>query len=390
MARARGVQKGHLHKQGKMWYIAFREDDRNPDGSISRKRRNVRLGSTTELSKREARRIADADILGDVNKRAVQPASLVTVGEFVESRFIPNHVWALKASGKEHYKWALNKHVLPAMSNMRLRDVTSDFVQDLLKRKVEVDGLSVQSAKHIQNTISAVFNHAIAKGSHYGLNPTVGVVLPEMVRREAHAMSFQQAHALVKELPSPAAEMVLLSMTTSLNISELLGLRWKRVNLRDESTIAGGELIPVRTIAVRENNYRGQIGSLKAKSRRRNVPLSPVVVERLRALRERSAFQEADDLVFTNEGGRALDEKNLMRRVIKPIAERLGMPWVRWHVLRHTHATMADSVGMSFTDRQAQLGHSDTRMTMLYTHADLDRRRGAIEEIERRVLAGGI
>ena len=55
-------------------------------------------------------------------------------------------------------------------------------------------------------------------------------------------------------------------------------------------------------------------------------------------------------------------------------------------MFRHTHATLADKVGMAPSDRQAQLGHGDYRMTMLYTHEDLERRRHSIEAIENGVL----
>jgi integrase len=72
--------------------------------------------------------------------------------------------------------------------------------------------------------------------------------------------------------------------------------------------------------------------------------------------------------------------------VVQPVAEGLGMPWLGWHVFRHTHATLADKVGMAPTGRRAQLGHGDYRMTMLYTHADLGRRRHSIEATENGVL----
>ena len=75
-----------------------------------------------------------------------------------------------------------------------------------------------------------------------------------------------------------------------------------------------------------------------------------------------------------------------MNRVIKPAAKKLGMPWLGWHVFRHTHATLADRVGMAAVDRQAQLGHADYRMTMLYTHEDLERRRTSIQAIEAGLL----
>jgi len=63
------------------------------------------------------------------------------------------------------------------------------------------------------------------------------------------------------------------------------------------------------------------------------------------------------------------------------------MPWLGWHAFRHTHATLGEQIGMTLSDRQAQMGHGDVRMTMHYTHSDLNRRRVAVEAITERLLA---
>jgi integrase len=181
--------------------------------------------------------------------------------------------------------------------------------------------------------------------------------------------------------------MALLSMTASLNVAEMLALRWKRVNLSPEPAIVGGEILQPRTLAVRENYYRGQFGTVKARSRRRCVPLSTSVVRALSELRARSSFVGPDDLIFASRNGKPLDERNLLGRVIKPIAIKLGIPWLSWHVFRHTHATLGEEIGMTLSDRQAQMGHGDVRMTLHYTHSDLERRRAAVEAMANRLSA---
>ena len=62
------------------------------------------------------------------------------------------------------------------------------------------------------------------------------------------------------------------------------------------------------------------------------------------------------------------------------------MPWMGWHVCRHTHSTLAEELGMAFSDRQAQLGHSDYRMTLHYTHSNLQRRRQTLDLMADRLL----
>ncbi len=65
---------------------------------------------------------------------------------------------------------------------------------------------------------------------------------------------------------------------------------------------------------------------------------------------------------------------------------KLELPWLGWHVFRHTHATFGELIGMALSDRQAQMGHSDVRMTLHYTHSDLNRRRQSIEELTARLI----
>ena len=141
-----------------------------------------------------------------------------------------------------------------------------------------------------------------------------------------------------------------------------------------------------RSLAVRENCYRGKFGSVKAKSRRRNLPLSRTVVDALLEIRPASRFNGPEDLVFASRNGTPLNENNLLKRVLKPAGQRLGIPWLSWHVFRHTHATLGEQIGMALSDRQAQMGHGDVRMTLHYTHSDLNRRRQAIEAISDRLI----
>jgi integrase len=381
MARRRGTQKGHVHKQGKMWYVAYREDALDESGKIVRVRRNPPIGETKGVSKREAQRIADEEILNRVNSVSQRPGSMLTVRQFVDGRFKADVVKTKKHAGQLHYGYILDNHVLPALGDKRLRDVTHDDVQALINLKRD-SGLSSQTVIHIRNVTNRVFKYAKTKKAFYGELPTEDIEMAEKVTKDAHAMDFDSAVGLLDNLQGVslvAYAIVLLALTTSMNIAELLGLRRKRVNLSKNAIMLGDRLVDGESIAVRENYYRGVFGTVKQKSRNRDLPIPQVVLPVLRQLIDESRFKEPEGLVFATEKGTPLDEKNLMRRVIKPIAAKLKMPWMGWHVFRHTHCTLAEQLGMALSDRQAQMGHGDQRMTMHYTHLDLNRRRQTLD-----------
>lgn len=150
--------------------------------------------------------------------------------------------------------------------------------------------------------------------------------------------------------------MSLLSMMTSLNVSEMLGLRRKWVNLTDHPEVAAGEILPPFSLAVRENYYRGKFGWVKANSTCRIVPPSVGVGEALRRVLFASHHTSDEDLVFCSDDALPLNETNLCRRVLKPAVRKLGMRWLSWYVFRHTHATFGERIGMALSDRQAQMG----------------------------------
>ncbi len=76
-----------------------------------------------------------------------------------------------------------------------------------------------------------------------------------------------------------------------------------------------------------------------------------------------------------------------MRKHLKPAAKKLGLPGVTWHLLRHSHATMLDSVGTPIGTMQSLLGHSTPEITReIYLHAIPEEQRRAVESVERLVF----
>jgi integrase len=172
---------------------------------------------------------------------------------------------------------------------------------------------------------------------------------------------------------------------TTMNIAEICGLRWKRINLSAEPMISDGESIPGYHVAVREQWYRREFGSVKAKARRRNLPLPSLLVEALTMLRAFTKFNGPDDIVFAGKTGRPVDESAMLKRQIRKAAAAIGAPALGWHDLRRTFATLADQLGMTMGQRQALMGHSRAAMTMQYTHTPTEQARAALEQFAEKI-----
>ena len=96
--------------------------------------------------------------------------------------------------------------------------------------------------------------------------------------------------------------------------------------------------------------------TLKAGTRRRNLPIDPALAKILRGMASRLAFTGPDDPVFASSSGKPVDAHNLFNRVLKPIGAKLGMPWLGWHAFRHTHQMLIRQEAMSPADQMAMLG----------------------------------
>jgi integrase len=293
---------------------------------------------------------------------SVASDSGLTVLAFVATRFVPEHIATKTNAGRRHYQ-AILKHVLepaevnrifatgnsvskaklnenpnwPYLSHISLNQVTSEHVQQLISAAI-CKRYSAQTIKHIRNVIRAIFSHAMKEHCFTGENPAASILLPGMNRRESHALSLAQTTQLLERMHYPEREVALMAILTSMSIAEICGLQWRYVNLTDYFLTREGVPIPERSIAVRNQWYRGELSEVPA-SRKKDHPISPLLLKVLR-----NQFQSRSggwhDFVLTTKSGRPINQINLAARRLKRIGNQLGMPWISWQVLRRTRRSL--------------------------------------------------
>ena len=109
------------------------------------------------------------------------------------------------------------------------RGGTIDLQQFVLQKMDS--GLGWESANHLRNLMSKIFETAKKWNYFQGNNPAIGVSLPEKIPvREKHALQEIQIALLLSQLKEPVRTMVLLGILTGMRIGEILGLRRKDIN----------------------------------------------------------------------------------------------------------------------------------------------------------------
>lgn len=392
MARRRGQRSGHLYQKSGFWMLRYRVDTLDIDPVTLepiRDRIAVQVAASEgpqKVGKREAARIAWEEYLSKIDQSSARPGSMRTLADFVSERFTPDVVAQLKPSGQAHYTFILRKHVLPALGQMKLRDIATVQIQVMINSKLKA-GLSAQTCLHIKNAVSAILRHAKSMQWFAGELPTEYVRLPEMKTKECKALTWAQVCQLSNALPEPIATLVPFLALTGLRIGEAMGLRWKYVNLTDQFRIVGSEVIPPMCVAVRENFVMNAYQSLKTAKSSRNVPIADWFAPRLLSLFGLAKWQAPEDPMFAAECGRPIDRHNTSNRILKPAAKALGLGWASWHNLRHTSATLADQGGFSVTERQRILGHATQAMTQHYSHAEMGQMRERLEAmVDKKLL----
>ncbi len=134
---------------------------------------------------------------------------------------------------------------------------------------------------------------------------------------------------------------------------------------------------------------RPELGDLKTAKSRRSVTLPALAVAALARHRERlGALPLPSTPVFTDSRGGPLRKRNLLRRWFHPLVASAGLPPMRFHDLRHAHASLLLAAGVHPKVVQERLGHSQVSTTLdTYSHVAPSLQREAAGRIDE-LLAG--
>jgi len=357
-------QKGSISAIGRdSWRIRWRAYTVNRDRTVS----CIRHAETLrQMTKSEALEILQAR-LNAVKEQQLQPQVSLPFSEFVRVAWKPNAALRLRKSSMRIYSFNLDKHILPTLGEFPLRDIRRSDIESCLSR-LQQKGYAVSMLRSVRATISTVLEAAVSD-RYIAHNPAHGIRIREAdSKSEVRYFRQPEVQKLLLQLEDPCRTVVLVAVSTGLRIGEILALRWRRIDLLQN------------TIEVAETYSSGEFGPPKTRSSRRTIPISASLAEVFKRLRPRNC--EPEQLVFATSKGTPLNPKNLYNRQLAPACDAIELSRVSWHSFRHTHATLLHDAGESLKTAQSLLGHSDLETTLgVYTHAVPDSQRRAVERV---------
>lgn len=242
-------------------------------------------------------------------------------------------------------------------------------------------GLSAQTVTHHHRVLREALKQAV-RWQMLAVNPADAVKPPRAEHKEIQVLDEKGAAALLRPLEGTRFHLVaLLAVGTGMRRGELLGLRWQDIDLKS------GKL------AVRQNLQQTSSGLLfkspKTAKGQRSISLMPSTVTALRLHKRRQAalrlekgpeYQDCG-LVLCEDDGSPWTPNRFSAQWHKAVGER-GQK-VRFHDLRHTHATLLLRQGVHPKVVSERLGHATINITLdTYSHVMPDMQDEAAEKLD--------
>ena len=295
----------------------------------------------------------------------------------------------LKPGTRANYQQHIDDFIVPILGKIYLTDLRPvhchEFVQQI--KKADANG-KIRSAKTITNiiaTLSSMLDSAV-RLELISTNPASRLEKPKVEKKSIKVIEKSQQAEFLSAIKGNAYENIyLLGMHTGARISEVLGLRWSRINLDSGEIIIDAQLqrqrkgVMERTLApTKTNNIR-------------TVIVPGFIVSMLKTVKRTQAenrlkageiWNDPFGLVFTRADGSPIPHTTISND-FKRIATAIGKPELSFHALRHTYATDEIASGTDPKTVADTLGHSTVAMTMdVYAAASTDAKRAAAKRRE--------
>jgi integrase len=255
----------------------------------------------------------------------------------------------------------LRNHIVPFFQGKELGRIEPSDIERYIA--VKLGTLAPKTVRNHLNTMHSVFE--IGLRLDWCANNPVKLADRPVIKMTETRIKFLDQPELEKLLSTSYTKdafgsieptLYLTAAMTGLRQGELLGLRWRDVDLT------------ARKVRVVSPYVRGEFNEPKSEGSGRSVPLAQRVAEALAALRQRSAYATDGELVFCHpESGKPLDRSKLVRR-FKHAVGRAGVRLITFHELRHTFGTRMAAAGVPLRTIQHWMGHADSKTTQIYAH----------------------
>ena len=362
--------KGHIRPRGKgkgKWSVVLYQG-RDINGKT--KYSWHRVDGTKRDAERELTRL-----LHEMNTGTYIEPTKLTVAQYLE-QWISNHAEVnLAGTTSERYRSIVQLHLVPKLGKHLLTKLQPIHINEYYaeaQKNGRIDGNGGLSGRTVLQT-HRILRKALQDALRLGLisrNPADAVGTPRFERKETKVLNCEELAIVIRAAEnSPYYPAILLALGGGLRRGEALAVRWSDLDLEE------GIIAVQRSI---EQTSKGLRFKSPKSGRPRKLVLPQIVMDGLKIHKENQEGHRlmygpdyaGNNLVCAKPNGDPVNPDNFshyfrdfMKNNVKEVTQ------IRFHDLRHSHASVLGSKGIHPKVVSERLGHSSVNITLdLYTH----------------------
>ncbi|MEH7523876.1 site-specific integrase [Bacillus sp. JJ1503] len=320
-------------------------------------------------SKEEAE-VALAKLISNSRQSTAVSQSNMTLNEYMIQWFIERKN-KVERTTYNNNKAFFKYYISPALGCIKLSDMSPILLQNFANNLTAKGNLSAGTIHKIFDVLKVVFQRAVIF-KLISENYAKYVELPKLRKKEMNVWDLDQVNYFLSEIKEIRKAdfyytAYIIALLTGMRQGEILGLRWKDVSFNKK-------LIYIRQVLTHDGKEL-RLGT-KTIAGLRTISISDTLCEHLQKTKNDikelkriygKKFQD-NDLVICTKKGSPVNSSNLIRAFKKDI-QKVGLPIIRFHDTRHTHATMLIEQNINPKLISERLGHARIGITLdIYSH----------------------
>ncbi len=282
----------------------------------------------------------------------------------------------VKQSTMAAYLLILENHLLPAFGEND--SLPEQSVQSFVLEKIEC-GLSVKSIKDILIVLKMVMKFGVKNEwmNYYEWDikyPT------NSANKELEVLSVSNHRKILDHIQSHFTFTglgIYISLSTGLRIGEICALKWNDINITEGTITVSRTIERIYMVEGEKKHTELVISSPKTKNSCREIPMSKELLAIVKPLKK---IVNDDFYVLTNDEHPT--EPRTYRNYYNGLMEKLGIPKLKYHGLRHSFATRCIEAGCDYKTVSVLLGHSNISTTLnLYVHPNMEQKKRCITKM---------
>ncbi|RJS61754.1 site-specific integrase [Bacillus sp. PK3_68] len=273
----------------------------------------------------------------------------------------------IKESTFKTYNWLIGRYIIPYLGHLEISKITPMDIQKFYNELINKDILSRENVQKIHSLI----NDSLNKAERWELvkrNVASLVDRPRAFKNELKVWDIEEVKSFLTAAQSSRYYIAfLLALTTGMRQGEILALRWKdldfisnTVSIRQTLSHTGNKIIPGAKTRSGLRSITLPLETMSALSKQKKI----VQYEK----RIADLIYNDHDLIVCTNVGTPCSPRNLLRSFYS-LTKKANVTRIRFHDLRHTHATLLLKEGIHPKVVAERLGHSNIRITLdTYSH----------------------